>query len=195
MRACARSHLWHAPCIKAHVKSDLSKSQEGREDRRRCCGVHGIASWTLRDQKHANRGRFTALRRWQIKLSLLVLSMDLAERCCSNAARHALLYSWAGPVERPACQRGPEVPAMWGVGTRIGAALRFAYERAPASDGDNGVGRHVRPHVRRAHWHTYVLGSRSDLAAQRRELRWLPPIPIAVVDFDSMPAVVHPVQP
>ena len=109
---------------------------------------------------------------------------------------------WNTSMPRPTRTRrhgpryfGSELPAVWGVGTRIGAALRSAYEREHGGDDEAGVGRHVRPHVRRAHWHTYVLGSRSDLAAQRRELRWLPPIPIAVADFDSMPAVVHPVQP
>lgn len=91
---------------------------------------------------------------------------------------------------------GPEAPAVWNVGTRLGSALRAADDHSRrARDALDDSGRHVRPHVRRAHWHTYVLGSRSDLSMQRRELRWLPPIPVAVSDFDSLPAVVHPVAP
>ncbi|EQD55618.1 hypothetical protein B1A_11880 [mine drainage metagenome] len=90
---------------------------------------------------------------------------------------------------------GPDAPAAWDVGTRLGAALRAAYQREQMGADPAETGRHVRPHVRRAHWHTFVLGSRIDPAAQRRELRWLPPIPVAVSDFDSMPSVIHPVDP
>lgn len=91
---------------------------------------------------------------------------------------------------------GPDAPSVWAVGTRLGAALRSAYaERIQDGDETGSSGHHVRPHIRRAHWHTYVLGPRSDLVAQRRELRWLPPIPVAVSDFESLPAVVHPVLP
>ena len=90
---------------------------------------------------------------------------------------------------------GPDAPAVWEVGTRLGSALRAAEARDPsADDATHGTGRHVRPHVRRAHWHTYVLGPRSDVDTQKRELRWLPPIPVAVSDFDALPAVVHPVR-
>ena len=136
-------------------------------------------------------------RETQILSLLLYLCSATPDVAGADGAR------WNTSMPRPTRTRrhgpryfGSELPAVWGVGTRIGAALRSAYEREHGGDDDEaGIGRHVRPHVRRAHWHTYVLGSRSDLAAQRRELRWLPPIPIAVADFDSMAAVVHPVQP
>lgn len=88
-------------------------------------------------------------------------------------------------------------PAEWDVGVRLGAALRAANER---SHSGGETGRHVRAHVRRAHWHTMISGPRlredkSEIpAAQRkRDLRWLPPIPVNVDDYDAMPAVVRPV--
>jgi hypothetical protein len=62
----------------------------------------------------------------------------------------------------------------WDVGYRIGASLRLA-RHEPSEPGD---GHHAspRPHIRRAHWHSYWTGPR---AGERRiVLKWLPPIPI-----------------
>jgi hypothetical protein len=87
--------------------------------------------------------------------------------------------------ERPAnpapvkTKRGPRIfaasnPTTWDVGYRIGASLRLA-RHEPSEPGD---GHHAspRPHIRRAHWHSYWTGPR---AGERRiVLKWLPPIPI-----------------
>ncbi len=81
-------------------------------------------------------------------------------------------------------------PRTWEVGARIGAALRTALA---AQESDGVAGTQVRPHIRRAHWHTYLRGPRAA-RTRRRELRWLPPIPIAVEDCDALPSVIHPVR-
>ncbi|HZT90319.1 MAG TPA: hypothetical protein VFA12_20430 [Stellaceae bacterium] len=90
-------------------------------------------------------------------------------------------------------------PRRWEVGVRLGAALRAAWDAAAESSGSDATGarRPVRPHVRGAHWHTYLRGPRKDVPADSRprELRWLPPIPVAVEDYDALPAVVRPVKP
>lgn len=78
---------------------------------------------------------------------------------------------------------------MWEVGLRLGAALDLAKQReeeAPAV----GAGGAVRPHIRRAHWHSFWVGKRGE---QTISLRWLPPIPVNVIDAAELPAVVHPV--
>lgn len=80
-------------------------------------------------------------------------------------------------------------PLEWDVGVRIGAALRAAYQREQTGGDAAPTGRQVRPHVRRAHWHSYWLGPREG--ERRRELRWLPPIPVNVEDLDALPAVVR----
>lgn len=83
-------------------------------------------------------------------------------------------------------------PRRWEVGVRLGAALRSAYE-AESSRGQDGERRHhVRPHVRRAHWHTFLAGPR-DRERQRR-VRWMPPIPVALDDYEDLPATVRPVH-
>lgn len=93
-------------------------------------------------------------------------------------------------------------PAEWDVGVRIGAALRAAYAREETGGEAAATGRHVRPHVRRAHWHTILSGARKrdDGSAipsteRRADLRWMPPIPIAITDAGELPAVIHKVTP
>lgn len=73
----------------------------------------------------------------------------------------------------------PGRPEVWETGFRLGAAIRAARE----SEATGGT---VRGHIRRAHWHTFLSGPRRG--EQRRELRWLPPIPVKL-DGDVQPTV------
>lgn len=79
----------------------------------------------------------------------------------------------------------------WDVGVRIGAALRAAYHAAETSS-DPAARHRPRPHVRRAHWHTFLSGPRAE--ARRRDVRWMPPIPVNVQSADDMPATVRRVR-
>lgn len=83
-------------------------------------------------------------------------------------------------------------PTTWDVGVRIGAALRRAYQREETERIESG--RHVRAHVRRSHWHTFVAGPRKEPERQRRSLKWLPPIGVAISDYDELPAVIRGVE-
>jgi hypothetical protein len=82
-----------------------------------------------------------------------------------------------------------ESPTTWDVGVRIGSAFRRAYEQEKARDAIN-TGRHVRPHIRVAHWHTFLAGP--DRAERR--LKWLPVIPVNMRDPDLLPATVRRVE-
>lgn len=93
-------------------------------------------------------------------------------------------------------------PREWDVGVRIGAALRDAYAREQTGGDAAPSGRRVRPHVRRAHWHTILSGPRkradgSPIPAsdRRADLRWMPPIPINVDDVGDLPATIRRVRP
>lgn len=111
----------------------------------------------------------------------------------------------AGQQANPAPVRGREGwtlhpasgPVEWDVGVRMGAALRAAYAREDAGGEAAQTGRHVRPHIRRAHWHTILSGPRlrdgADIPAaeRQRDLRWMPPIPVALDDVDQLPAVIR----
>lgn len=80
-------------------------------------------------------------------------------------------------------------PRRWDVGLRIGAALRTARERASTAGDDSRQG--PRPHVRRAHYHTYWTGPRTG--KQTPVLRWLPPIPVGLTD-EELPAILRRVR-
>lgn len=85
-------------------------------------------------------------------------------------------------------------PRVWDVGVRMGAAIRAAYQ----SEQIGGTHEGPRPHIRRAHWHTIISGARKradgseiPAAERRRDLRWMPPIPVNLDDVDALPAVIR----
>ena len=50
----------------------------------------------------------------------------------------------------------------------------------------------MRPHIRRAHWHTYWVGPMDEVYPKRKTiLKWLPPIPVNVTDVEKLPVVVR----
>lgn len=81
-------------------------------------------------------------------------------------------------------------PTTWNVGVRIGAALRRAKNENKTVANDTGGHASQRPHIRRAHWHTFRIGhGRAD-----SRLKWLPPIPVNVESTDQLPATIHKVK-
>jgi hypothetical protein len=78
-----------------------------------------------------------------------------------------------------------------GVGFHVGAALLQARERSSAPRVDE-LGGSVRPHIRKAHWHTYWTGPKS--APQIPELRWLHPIIVHPDERDRSVSTVIPVN-
>jgi hypothetical protein len=86
----------------------------------------------------------------------------------------------------------PAAPAYYPTGLRLGAALRAARDRAvDAPAAATGTGASPAGHVRRAHWHTFLLGPRDG--QQRREVRWLPPI-LVRLEPDAVAPVIRPVR-
>lgn len=74
----------------------------------------------------------------------------------------------------------------WDVGFRIGAEIKRWKEAQESLGEGDGNGASMRPHVRRAHWHTFVSGPRDDKAKQIRRARWLPPIPVNTSGADDL---------
>ncbi len=76
-------------------------------------------------------------------------------------------------------------PTMWEVGYRIGEALeayRSSERGTPGKphttvpDGQAGSHASPRPHIRRAHWHSFWTGPRKDPDKRKLVLKWLSPI-------------------
>lgn len=109
---------------------------------------------------------------------------------------------------RPAPQRTkngprlfmPDQPTTWEVGTRMGSAIRAAQSLA-AERAATGLGGTVRPHIRRAHWHSFRTGKAKTedgqtIPAHNRPLvvKWIPSIPVNLPDdtpAHELPAVIH----
>ena len=107
-------------------------------------------------------------------------------------------HPWATPANpRPKkTKKGPRLfpadgPSVWETGYRVGARLRQAATSGP------GAGSHdsPRPHVRRAHWHTFWAGPRSRPEERRMKLRWLSPILVGVGNVDELRPTIKTVAP
>lgn len=109
---------------------------------------------------------------------------------CSEAAE----YRGGTVPSRPIGKRlsmPPSRATEWLVGERTGSALRQARSAAEGAGSMGGGGAPVRPHLRRAHWHTYLTGPKAG--SQTCVLRWLPPILVGT-SADDHPVVIHPVH-
>ena len=115
--------------------------------------------------------------------------------CSENADIDGLATRPARHVTVKKTKKGPRIfppdqPRVWDVGVRLGSALRRARVMEEA-EMESAARSHQspRPHVRRAHWHTYRVGPKRA----NTTLKWLPPIPVNIDDLDALPAVIRPV--
>lgn len=91
----------------------------------------------------------------------------------------------------------PATPRKWEVGERLGAAIRaWKTEMSDTSSEDpeptGKKGLQKRPHLRRAHFHSFWIGPRKS-EARKKILHWIPPTFINESGED-MPVVIHPVK-
>ena len=94
------------------------------------------------------------------------------------------------PAARPRHHARPAgQPSVWDVGYRVAELLRRPGVSKQASPGAERPS--PAPHMRRAHWHTYLVGkgSRADPSTARRELRWVHPTLVGT--GDRVPVVRH----
>lgn len=91
----------------------------------------------------------------------------------------------------------PDQPQVWEVTYRRGATLRAdAAAAASPGDGDGGTHASPRPHIRKAHWHSYWTGpkaavGKAPVPAREVVLRWIPPTPVAMGPGDEAIPTVH----
>jgi hypothetical protein len=85
----------------------------------------------------------------------------------------------------------PERPTPWEVGYRLGAALRRGMAEQEPAASPSGSHAGPRPHIRRAHWHSYWVGQKSEPEARSVVLKWLPPIPVNVQDVGDVTTTVR----
>lgn len=78
-------------------------------------------------------------------------------------------------------------PTVWETAFTLGARLDAAAPDSGVPSSSGTGNRTVRPHVRRAHWHTYWTGPR-DTAHRRATLKWMSPLLIKA-DGERLPTV------
>jgi hypothetical protein len=99
----------------------------------------------------------------------------------SSPSRPASTKTRKGPRIFP-----PEEVVLLEVGFRVGAAIRRGrgqMEKAALERSE------VRPHLRRAHWHSFWTGSRSEPSSRTLRIKWLHPILVGAHDADNLPIV------
>jgi len=84
----------------------------------------------------------------------------------------------------------PDRPTHWEVGYRLGAALRRASTER-GSEEPTGTHARPRPHIRRAHWHSYWVGKWNEPDGRTVVLKWLPPIAVNVQTVDDLTTTVR----
>lgn len=85
----------------------------------------------------------------------------------------------------------PDNPRTWDIAVRLGSAIRHYYQSEQT--GQLGTHEGPRPHIRRAHWHSFWTGPRDDPDNRRLIVKWMPPIPVNISDSD-LPATIKPVD-
>ncbi len=146
-------------------------------------GTLHVAPSNLKGWKDPSKER---LQEQITRTSIFVISMNLLMfiqvylRNIYNENQHNKPNAILGKVKKgkvfewiPAKKR-----TIWKVGEIIGEQLRNAVK----SEGLGGTHASPSPHIRRAHWHTYLTGPAKGIPKDTRArlLKWIPPLPIAM---------------
>ena len=113
--------------------------------------------------------------------------------CSKNAeARNAGSGIGLEGLQRPALKKTklglryfpPDRPEVWEVGFEIGKQIRAA-NNSEYSETHTGP----RPHIRRAHWHTFWELTKAMPEKRSTNVKWLPPMAINAEDGEIFPRV------
>jgi hypothetical protein len=106
-----------------------------------------------------------------VSLLLFLCSAEMEVRDAAGQKKAPKKPRLRRPKKRGKMARLPAAKeaTVWETAFRLGERLETAGEAAA------GTGRKLRPHVRRAHWHSYWRGPR-DGEERRRTLKWISPL-------------------
>lgn len=78
----------------------------------------------------------------------------------------------------------------WNVGVRMGQLIRSGNSN-DTDYSSHDSGRTVRPHIRRAHWHSFWTGPKKE--GQVKSIKWIPPLMVADNQTELVP-VIRPIK-
>ena len=129
---------------------------------------------------------------WQILTYLSSAKPDISE----NTELSSVRTSSAAPLKQSKKQkkkRPDNKVRAWDVGVRFGTAFRkWCEENTRTVTDASGISHKMRPHYRRAHWHSFWYGKRGEERIKR--LIWIDGIMVNQ-SKDELPAVIHNVEP
>jgi hypothetical protein len=113
--------------------------------------------------------------------------VDVALYLCSTGADVVASTGVGKPRRAFAPAPGPRA---WDVGYRVAALLTHHGDTRDRKASGRRPG--PRPHLRRAHWHTYIVGkgSRADPSLARRVLRWVHPTLVGAGELEPVVRVI-----
>lgn len=125
-----------------------------------------------------------------ISLFLYVCSQNAEIRSLSSPNREP---GFPKPVRTKRGVRLFEAERMsvWECGWRTGAGIRAALEAESRETAEGGERQSPKPHIRRAHWHHFRVGPRTD---SRLALRWLAPIAVNATTPEDLVPTGHDVS-
>jgi hypothetical protein len=173
---------------------DLScaRLDESLEASRKCL-LQSLAA--LPDSGHANTVASFDVRNYTAMIApflnlLLYLSSDEADIAPTGprAGRQAMrVRTRYGVRHFP-----PDQPTQWNVGFHLGRSLRNAEgDREQRDGGTRTTGAPLRPHIRRAHWHSYWVGPRKESNLRRLILKWMAPTGVNFTAGSDLRPTVH----
>lgn len=142
---------------------------------------------TVGEMVEATRRTFTlaaATLDWEreVEQSLRRCVAILLYLCTTNADLQTMPTPPRKPVKAKGKRPGRTPVRVVKVGWRLGAQLRAHYAREAAHRDAAPTGRKVRPHVRRAHFHTFRVGPGRTNERTQVEIKWISAVPI---NFDA----------
>lgn len=115
----------------------------------------------------------------------LVAAINLLLYLCSYGLSDSEKYeghkSLPTPIKVKAGWRlfPPDRPKVHVLGESFGRQIREAKAQG-REKGEHGTHASPRPHIRRAHWHSFWIGSKKEGGERKILARWLPPMAIAM---------------
>lgn len=105
---------------------------------------------------------------------------------CSDGVEYRAQHRPANPEPKRTRRGGWRLfpaahPRIWNLGDKTGEALHQA-AATERQQPDERKG--PRPHIRRAHWHTFYAGPR-DAEQRETRVKWIPPLPVAMPGDDD----------
>lgn len=151
------------------------------------------------EHEHVRRMLMTGIENLEREVAAYKKTLQIILYLCAQNAEIAPNSEQAFITKRSSTGRIRDRYAeirKWDVGFRIGAAVRkarsvLAEPKKHTDSGSSTTHASPRPHMRRAHWHSFWTGPKSEPKTRKLVLKWIPPIIVGVSNYEDSPVTLH----